>query len=89
MACTLQVARDDQLTAYNFGARHPMTPVRVELTIEKEPPRPAACRTTRSARTSQLDRGAESATERPFGCGSDGMPADWDLRPDRRIRIVK
>ena len=34
MACTLQVARDDQLTAYNFGARHPMTPVRVELTIE-------------------------------------------------------
>ena len=34
MACTLQVAWDDQLTAYDFGARHPMTPVRVELTIE-------------------------------------------------------
>ena len=34
MACTLQVAWDDQLTAYNFGARHPMTAVRVELTIE-------------------------------------------------------
>jgi hypothetical protein len=25
-------------------------------------------------------------TERPFGCGSDGMSADWDLLPDRRIR---
>jgi len=34
VACTLQVAWDDQLTAYDFGARHPMTPVRVELTIE-------------------------------------------------------
>lgn len=34
MACTLQVVWDEQLAAYNFGARHPMTAVRVELTIE-------------------------------------------------------
>ena len=20
-----------------------------------------------------------------FGCGSDGMPANWDLPPDRRV----
>ena len=26
MACTLQVVWDEQLAAYNFGARHPMTP---------------------------------------------------------------
>jgi hypothetical protein len=25
-------------------------------------------------------------TERPFGCGSDDMPTDWDLAPDRRLR---
>ncbi len=34
MGCTLQVVWDEQLAAYNFGAPHPMTPVRVELTIE-------------------------------------------------------
>jgi acetoin utilization protein AcuC len=37
MACTLQVVWDEQLAAYNFGAPHPMTPVRVELTIELAP----------------------------------------------------
>ena len=25
------------------------------------------------------------ATERPSGCGSDGMSGGWDLPPDRRI----
>ena len=34
MACTLYVAWDERLTAYDFGAGHPMTPTRVELTIE-------------------------------------------------------
>ena len=34
MACTLYVAWDERLTAYDFGAGHPMTPARVELTIE-------------------------------------------------------
>jgi acetoin utilization protein AcuC len=34
MACTLHVAWDDQLAGYDFGAGHPMAPVRVELTIE-------------------------------------------------------
>jgi len=27
-------------------------------------------------------------TERPFGCGSDDMSADWDLPPDRRFTHV-
>jgi acetoin utilization protein AcuC len=34
MACTLYVAWDDRLAGYDFGADHPMAPVRVELTIE-------------------------------------------------------
>lgn len=34
MACTVHVAWDDRLTSYNFGPGHPLTPVRVELTIE-------------------------------------------------------
>jgi acetoin utilization protein AcuC len=34
MACTLHVAWDEALTAYDFGAGHPLAPVRVELTIE-------------------------------------------------------
>jgi acetoin utilization protein AcuC len=34
MACTLRVAWDERLAAYDFGADHPMAPVRVELTIE-------------------------------------------------------
>ena len=34
MACTLHVAWDAQLAGYDFGAGHPMAPVRVELTIE-------------------------------------------------------
>ena len=34
MACTLQVVWDEQLAAYNFGARYPMTPVRAGLTME-------------------------------------------------------
>jgi acetoin utilization protein AcuC len=34
MACTLHVAWDETLTAYDFGAGHPLAPVRVELTIE-------------------------------------------------------
>ena len=34
MACTLYVAWGEQLTGYDFGAGHPMAPVRVELTIE-------------------------------------------------------
>ncbi len=33
MPCTLHVAWDDRLTAYDFGRNHPLTPVRVELTI--------------------------------------------------------
>ncbi len=34
MACTLHVAWDDQLARYDFGAGHPLAPLRVELTIE-------------------------------------------------------
>ena len=34
MACTLHVAWDGRLTAYDFGVGHPMAPARVELTIE-------------------------------------------------------
>ncbi|MGO9078802.1 MAG: acetoin utilization protein AcuC [Streptosporangiaceae bacterium] len=34
MTCTLHVAWDDRLTSYDFGGDHPLTPVRVELTIE-------------------------------------------------------
>jgi acetoin utilization protein AcuC len=33
MACTLHVAWDETLTAYDFGAGHPLAPVRVELTM--------------------------------------------------------
>ena len=33
MTCTLHVAWDDQLAAYDFGPGHPLAPVRVELTI--------------------------------------------------------
>jgi hypothetical protein len=32
--CTLHVAWDDRLAAYDFGPGHPLAPVRVELTIE-------------------------------------------------------
>ena len=34
MSCTLHVAWDERLASYDFGAGHPMAPVRVELTIE-------------------------------------------------------
>jgi acetoin utilization protein AcuC len=34
MACTLQVAWDDRLTAYDFGGSHPLAPVRIELTMQ-------------------------------------------------------
>ena len=34
MTCTLYVAWDERLAAYDFGAGHPMAPVRVELAIE-------------------------------------------------------
>jgi len=34
VACTLHVAWDDRLAGYDFGAGHPMPPVRLELTIE-------------------------------------------------------
>jgi acetoin utilization protein AcuC len=34
MACTVHLAWTDRLTGYNFGPRHPLAPVRVELTIE-------------------------------------------------------
>src|SRR5271165_7048643 len=34
MACTLYVAWDGRLAAYDFGTGHPMAPARVELTIE-------------------------------------------------------
>jgi acetoin utilization protein AcuC len=33
MTCTLHVAWDEQLTDYHFGPGHPLTPVRVELTM--------------------------------------------------------
>ncbi len=33
MTCSLQVAWDERLTAYDFGGDHPLAPVRVELTI--------------------------------------------------------
>ena len=34
MACTLHVAWDERLAAYDFGPGHPLAPVRVELTME-------------------------------------------------------
>jgi acetoin utilization protein AcuC len=34
MACTLAVAWDKRLAAYDFGPGHPLAPVRVELTVE-------------------------------------------------------
>ena len=34
MPCTVHLAWTDRLTGYNFGASHPLAPVRVELTIE-------------------------------------------------------
>jgi acetoin utilization protein AcuC len=34
MACTLSLAWDERLAAYDFGPGHPLAPVRVELTIE-------------------------------------------------------
>jgi acetoin utilization protein AcuC len=34
MPCTLHVAWDKTLTAYDFGRQHPLAPVRVQLTIE-------------------------------------------------------
>ena len=34
MTCALYVAWDEKLAAYDFGAGHPMAPVRVELAIE-------------------------------------------------------
>ena len=34
MACTLYVAWDGRLAAYDFGVGHPIAPARVELTIE-------------------------------------------------------
>ncbi|MBB6175041.1 acetoin utilization protein AcuC [Nocardiopsis mwathae] len=33
MGCSLHLAWDDGLTAYNFGPEHPLAPVRVELTM--------------------------------------------------------
>jgi acetoin utilization protein AcuC len=34
MPCTVHLAWDDALTAYDFGQGHPLAPVRVELTME-------------------------------------------------------
>ena len=34
MTCALHVSWDERLAAYNFGAGHPMAPVRVELAID-------------------------------------------------------
>jgi acetoin utilization protein AcuC len=34
MACRLELAWDERLVAYDFGAGHPLAPIRVELTIE-------------------------------------------------------
>jgi acetoin utilization protein AcuC len=34
MACTLALAWDERLAAYDFGPGHPLAPIRVELTIE-------------------------------------------------------
>ncbi len=34
MTCTLRVAWDNRLLSYDFGPGHPLTPVRVELTME-------------------------------------------------------
>src|SRR6266700_3240245 len=34
MPCTLLVAWDERLAAYDFGPGHPLAPVRVELTME-------------------------------------------------------
>src|SRR5690242_11623807 len=34
VTCTLHVAWDDRLIRYDFGAGHPLAPIRVELTVE-------------------------------------------------------
>jgi len=34
VTCSLHVAWEDQLTAYDFGPQHPLAPIRVKLTIE-------------------------------------------------------
>jgi acetoin utilization protein AcuC len=34
MTCTLHVAWDDELSDYDFGPGHPMTPLRLKLTME-------------------------------------------------------
>ena len=34
MTCALYVSWDERLAAYDFGAGHPMAPVRVELAME-------------------------------------------------------
>jgi acetoin utilization protein AcuC len=34
VTCTLHVAWDDRLIGYDFGAGHPLAPIRVELTVE-------------------------------------------------------
>src|SRR5260370_39817783 len=34
MACTLQLAWDEQIAGYDLGPGHPLAPVRVEVTIE-------------------------------------------------------
>ena len=34
MTCTLHVAWDERLAGYDFGPSHPMSPVRLTLTIE-------------------------------------------------------
>ena len=33
MPCSLHVAWDEKLAAYDFGPSHPLAPIRVELTI--------------------------------------------------------
>jgi acetoin utilization protein AcuC len=34
MTCTLHVAWDEALAGYDFGARHPLAPIRLKLTVE-------------------------------------------------------
>jgi acetoin utilization protein AcuC len=34
VTCTLHVSWDERLTSYDFGAQHPLAPIRVKLTIE-------------------------------------------------------
>ena len=67
------MAWDGRLTAYDFGAGHPMPPTRVELTIEL-------------ARAFGLFAEAGGALE--LAAGAHGVPSQLAQRPAAGCRLV-